>query len=125
MATLREVRVKGLLHPHSFPSPTGIAAAMALDPGRIAALRLPPPQGRPQRVHLPRDESTRLLRLVELLTLKRHHRAIMPSRWPPRNSGDVIRSLLAPSGAERWRNPRHHRPYQVLLRRPWRGLNCC
>jgi hypothetical protein len=43
MATLREVRVKGLLHPHSFPSPTGTAAAMALGPGRIAALRPPPP----------------------------------------------------------------------------------
>ena len=100
-ATLHEVQVRGLFRLHPFLSPTGIAAAMTLCPGRIAAIQSPPSRERPQRVRLPRGESTKSLRQMELLALKRLHRATMPFRWPPRNSGGVVLSLLAPSGAER------------------------
>ena len=52
MATLHEVRVKGLLRPHLFLSPTGTTVVMALSQGRIVTLWPPLSRERPQRMRL-------------------------------------------------------------------------
>ena len=86
-AMLHKVRVKGLLHLRPFLPPMGTAAATALRPGWIAALRPLPPRVRPQRVRLPRDGSTKPLRPTEPLALKRLHHWPSSAFAAPRPSG--------------------------------------